>query len=337
MICKECGRECADFRVLGTHIAKIHKITTEEYYRKHLLTDNSDKCKECNGMCKFINLKLGFHTFCSVSCQSKNSNRNRVCFFATDEGKQKIRESLLRKYNVEHSSQIPGISEKRSNSHEQNTGYDLWHDPNIIAKRKETRATKDYSEIYKKINENKLLKYGNKCNYEQVKNTILNHYGVENPFQSKEIMDECWRRYEQKTGYDHPSHNPNVIRKIRQKYEYDNQYFDSSWEIAYYIWLKDNAIDFEFHPNDSFEYITSDGKVHKYFPDFKVGDEYIEIKGDHLYEKHSMSMPPEKIECMQTNGIKILRSAEIKPILNYICNRYGKNFIKQYRKILNEK
>jgi len=34
---------------------------------------------------------------------------------------------------------------------------------------------------------------------------------------------------------------------------------------------------------------------------------------------------------MQTNGIKILRSAEIKPILNYICNRYGKRYVKTFK------
>lgn len=155
--------------------------------------------------------------------------------------------------------------------------------------------------------------------------------GYHHPWENPDVIEKRKQNNLKKFGFINPMQNPEIRKKSRSKYFYDNRYFDSSWEIAYYIWLKDNAIDFDFHPNDSFEYITSDGKVHKYFPDFKVGDEYIEIKGDHLYEKHSMSMPPEKIECMQTNGIKILRSAEIKPILNYICSKYGKSYVKKFK------
>lgn len=329
MICKECGAECADFRVLGTHISKIHHITTEEYYRKHILTDNSDKCKECGKQCNFLNLRLGYHTFCSVSCQSKSSNRNRECFLATEAGKQKIRETLLKRYGVSHSSQIPGISDKRNTSHKNKTGFDLWQDPNIIAKRNETRSKHDYAKSYAAANEKKLAKFGNKCNYEKVKETIHANYGVDNPFQSKEIMDACWKRYEERTGFDRPSHNPEVIKKIKQKYWYDNRFFDSSWEIAYYIWLKDHNITFEFHPNISFDYKTADGKEHKYFPDFKVGDEYIEIKGNHLLE--NTWSPSEKIKCIKTHG-KILCGDEIKPYLNYIFEKYGKTYLKQFKR-----
>ena len=329
MICKECGAECADYRVLGTHISKIHHISTEEYYRKHLLTDNSDKCLECGNECNFINLRLGYHTFCSISCQSKASNRKRECFFATDEGKQKIRETLLKRYGVIHNSYIHGITEKRNKTHKENTGYDLWNDPDVIAKRNDTRSKHDYTEAYKTANEKKLVKYGNKCNYEKVKETIKTKYGVENPFQSKEIMNACWTRYKERTGYDIPAHNPEVIKKAKQRYVYDNQNFDSSWELAYYIWLKDHDVDFVFHPNISFSYYTADGKEHKYFPDFKVKNEYVEIKGDHLLSEEWTTN--EKLECIRTHG-KILCSTEIQPVLNYILLKYGKNYLKQFKK-----
>ena len=142
-------------------------------------------------------------------------------------------------------------------------------------------------------------------------------------------MNACWKRYEERTGFDHPSHNPDVIKKIKQKYIYDNRFFDSSWEIAYYIWLKDHNIQFEFHPDIAFKYVTADGKEHKYFPDFKIGDEFIEIKGNHLLE--NTWSPPEKISCIKEHG-KILGAEEIKPYLNYILNKYGKNYLKQFKR-----
>lgn len=39
--------------------------------------------------------------------------------------------------------------------------------------------------------------------------------------------------------------------------------FDSKPELAFYIWLKDNGIEFEFHPNISFIYEYA-GKRHVY-------------------------------------------------------------------------
>lgn len=61
-------------------------------------------------------------------------------------------------------------------------------------------------------------------------------------------------------------------------------------------------------------------KEHFYFPDFKIGNELIEIKGDHFFDKNGNFRCPfnildEKIqneykakyECMLNNNIKIMR------------------------------
>lgn len=66
--------------------------------------------------------------------------------------------------------------------------------------------------------------------------------------------------------------------------------FDSSWEIAYYIWLKDNMIIFEYQPNISFKYIVN-GQIHYYRPDFKVNDEIHEIKGEQFFNETAMICP----------------------------------------------
>lgn len=188
------------------------------------------------------------------------------------------------------------------------------------------------------------------------RNTCLEKYGCDSVFRKEcEVYKNFHDEYYKRTGYLMPQANPATVecriknnlkkygcispqqvpeirKRSRSKYYFNEKYFDSSWEIAYYIWLIDNKIDFEFHPNISFDYTTADGKVHKYFPDFKVGNELIEIKGDHLFGKHSMAMPIEKVQCMIDNGIKILCYTEIEPILNYIFEKYGRNYIKQFKK-----
>lgn len=47
--------------------------------------------------------------------------------------------------------------------------------------------------------------------------------------------------------------------------------FDTAPELAYFIWLKDNNINFEYHPEKFFEYSFND-TIRRYFPDFRVND-----------------------------------------------------------------
>ena len=61
----------------------------------------------------------------------------------------------------------------------------------------------------------------------------------------------------------------------------DGIIFDSSWELAYYIYLRDFGIPFEYHPNIEIPYKIDedDTKFKIYHPDFKVYDKLVEIKG----------------------------------------------------------
>lgn len=113
------------------------------------------------------------------------------------------------------------------------------------------------------------------------------------------------------------------------KYCYDNQIFDSSWELAYYIYLQDFGIPFEYHPNIEFPYkIDEDAtKFKKYHPDFKVHEKYIEIKSDYLAEHQDKY----KLEFLDRLGVDILQESDIKPFLKYIDKKYGKYYLQQFR------
>lgn len=80
---------------------------------------------------------------------------------------------------------------------------------------------------------------------------------------------------------------------MRRKYTYDGSTFDSADELAYYIWLQDNGIKFEYHNWHFFEFKFK-GSVYRYFPDFYLSDEdvYLEVKGDHFFREDGTMFCP---------------------------------------------
>ena len=104
---------------------------------------------------------------------------------------------------------------------------------------------------------------------------------------------------------------------------YKGVYCQSSWELAYVLFCIDHNINF-IRNNKYFEY-EFEGKVHNYFPDFYLpdSDTYVEVKG--YYDKRS------KAKFEQFKGtLQLLTLKEMKPILEYVENKYGKDFINLY-------
>jgi hypothetical protein len=96
-------------------------------------------------------------------------------------------------------------------------------------------------------------------------------------------------------------------------------WFDSSWELAFYLFHKDEDI---IRNSEGFPYIFK-GTKHLYYPDFQIGNTYYEIKG---FEDETV-----KVKLEQFPGkIVILRSKEMKPILKQIELEFGSDFISLY-------
>ena len=170
-------------------------------------------------------------------------------------------------------------------------------------------------------------------------------YGTDYPFESNKYWEE--------QNFKNPMHDPNTVKKLietrringnisnsKQIY-YKNEKFDSKWELAYYIWLKDHKIKFTREPL-SFEY-SYNNKTHYYIPDFKIEDKIIEIKGLQFFENHDpnkkMINPYDrsqddlyeaKHQCMLKNNVEII--TDCTEYLNYVENVYGKNYLDQFVK-----
>jgi len=105
-----------------------------------------------------------------------------------------------------------------------------------------------------------------------------------------------------------------------KKGRYKGIWCDSSWELAFVIYCLENG-----------KSITRNVEVRKYkmnnvernyIPDFIVDGEVIEIKG---YETEQW-----KCKIKSNPDIKVIGKNEIKTILDYVVEKYGKNFIILY-------
>lgn len=116
-----------------------------------------------------------------------------------------------------------------------------------------------------------------------------------------------------------------------KKGRYKGYWCDSSWELAWVIYNLDHNISFE-RNNISFEYKYK-GQNRKYFPDFLIGETYYEVKGRRNFQglddenKEKIRQFPKKIVVLYSN--------EMKPYLEYVVNKYGKDFVKLYENVPN--
>ena len=209
------------------------------------------------------------------------------------------------------------------------------------------RKIKEHTD-YKKRNEttkkHALEKYGvdsvNKLAWkiEKTKQSIKKKYGenVESTSQLEWVKDKQRKTRVAKWGR---FLSPNASKTRRKQIYFDNLYFDSTWELCFYIYYNDHNLKIEYHSGDKFEY-SINNKVHYYFPDFKIGAFYVEIKGDQFFDVNGNFICPynrdldrmfaAKHDCMINNNVRILTGEDMKFYINYVLKNYPDEFIKKY-------
>ncbi len=106
--------------------------------------------------------------------------------------------------------------------------------------------------------------------------------------------------------------------------KYFDHYFNSSWELAYIIYNLENNISFK-RNKEYFDYVDTNGKSRKYVPDFILDDgTYLEIKG---YYTENVG---QKLKAFPHNII-VYYEKDMKKYLDYVINKYGKNFVEQLK------
>ena len=105
--------------------------------------------------------------------------------------------------------------------------------------------------------------------------------------------------------------------------KYKGIWCDSSWELAFLLYHLDKDLKIK-RNGRGFSY-TYYKKKHKYFPDFVVDGDYVEIKG--RMDRKSAS----KIRQFPC-ALRIVGPAEIQKYLEYAIETYGKDFTNLYSK-----
>lgn len=203
-------------------------------------------------------------------------------------------------------------------------------------------------EIKKKFQETNIKKYGNVCSLngpEQVEKKIAtwkNNFGKINPFQKDDAREAarqtCLKHYGveyalssdeiQKRIYQTRLKNGTLLRACKRHYIKDGITFDSSWELAFYIFCTDLGLKVE-RNKTIIKFTTKDGKDHVTFIDFLIeGIVNVEIKAKYLLKMES----PEKIAARAENKVFTISDLEIKPYLKYVKDKYGINYLNSFKK-----
>lgn len=95
---------------------------------------------------------------------------------------------------------------------------------------------------------------------------------------------------------------------------------DSSWELAYVIYCLEKNIDIQ--RNKKRRRYIFEGVNRWYIPDFLVNGDIVEIKG---YDCDKW-----KAKLAYNPDIKVLYEDDMKPIIKYAVDKYGKDYIKLY-------
>ena len=325
-------------------------------------------CAVCNAPTKFKSIKDGYRKFCSSACVSRGSVENIANTKQIRYGNahyvnpQKAKATCLAKYGVERASQLESVKNKMKHTNLLRYGDECAAKSDIAKQHYKDTCRRKYGvDSHNQLDSVKQLK----------ELSYINRYGVSNPSQSDDIIakriktriqrygtylsDDILRKMQAtcmaKYGVAHALQSPEFLEKYKQTcltkygvetnlqlthemalYKYNGVLFDSSWEVAYYIWLMDNQIPFSYHPSPIKYEI--DGKSHFYVPDFIVNGEYVEIKGPHLINNMYELINPitkqvlyEKTQCLRDHNVKLI--TDCKEYIQYVKQHYGTRFIQQ--------
>ena len=193
----------------------------------------------------------------------------------------------LEKYGVEHALQSKEIQNKAKETCKERYGVE---------------HPAQSEEIQKLFVQTNLMTYGveNPSQSQIIKDkkaqTTMEHYGVENPFQAEEIIEKI-------NTDKHPTRN---------RYFYKGVAFDSATELYFYIYHHDILKD-DITRGKMFVYYAN-GKKARYFCDFLLNGENVEIKGRHLIDTKTMILHTyldeipllEKTQCLKDNNVRII-------------------------------
>ena len=316
------------------------------------------KCTHCVSIVdrplKYL-IKHQYTLMCEHCCQGFKTQQTKLKRYGNSNYNnfEKYKQTCLKRYGVENSLQNKDIKEKYKQTCLEKYGVENPSQSEEIKKKKEKTTFKHYGvknptyieDHIEKTNQTSLEKYGTlfpSQNFEikeKAKNTCLKKYGFKSSAQNSEVKKKLSKSLKETISKRTEGEWREIRRKACKKYNYEDQMFDSSWELALWIYAKDHNEEIEREPC-CFEYEYEEIN-HKYFPDFKYKEQLIEIKGDQFFkEDGSMQNPFDsslnnlfevKHQCGIKNNVQFWTFKEISPYLKYIEEKYGKGYLEKFK------
>lgn len=308
------------------------------------LMQNGFICKKC----KISQTKLNFSEEHKLQINNKRKETCKQIYgvenvFQHETTKNKIVETLQQKYGVSNAQQLKGREVVKTE------------------KPKVENKTEDFlEEHFEELKNSQLTKW--ELRTDEQRNEILQKrkrtnkrkYGVEFAQQTEEVQRHYKQNSLKKWGVEYPTQNPEVYQKIentfRERYgsnhpnfcfEYDNQMFDSSWELVVWIYAQDHNESIKREPTTiEYEY---EGVLHRYYPDFNYKGQLIEVKGPQFFENGKLINPFDrsldslyevKYKAALDGGVSFWHYEDVKPFLDYVEQTYTKDYINLFSKKL---
>lgn len=342
--CQLCGEEHSA-RAMTPHLLNKHNMTVKEYYDKYIDPKPHICANEnCNNEAQFMSISVGYSKCCCQTCANSYSTKNRhetepifglkkaqstnlkvygnVCSLHGKGPKKKKIKTWKKNYGTTHPMKNKKVRNKAFNTAMSNANCKT---PEEYYRHIQSEIQEDLKKYG--YNEDGTQKITNVFQLESTKNKIketkLELHGDENYSNHTKAMETLMNTYGQIFN------NP--------KYRYKELSFDSSWELAYYIWLEDHNVNFTFHKDKLNYYWSGDNKIHTYYPDFNVEGKLVEIKNNHLLEKMKIPGTQEnaKYNLMLENEVELITNDTIQPYLDYINNKYSKHYLESFKVVKN--
>lgn len=298
-------------------------------------------------LCKPCSVKLGKSYRTKEDEEKSLEKRKQTCLekygvtnatYRLDHN-QKTKETCLKKYGVENPSQSKEIKKKKEETSLKHFGVKNFQQLKKVKERAKQTSLEKYGttnpsqskKIKEKTKQNNFKKYGVEYPSQREEFKIYLRNIWQNETKKKIMAKKASQSWKKKTIEEFKE----IQRKRSKKYQYDNQYFDSKPELAFYIWVKDHNLNIK-KETKSFPY-TYQNKTYYYFPDFEVDGKYYEIKGSQFLTEDNKWQNPfdhsqdEKYEakhqCALQNGVIILYPKDYKKYIDYIKRTYGLHYL----------
>ena len=246
------------------------------------------------------------------------------------------------KLGVENVSQLQSVKDKKKQNSLQKFGTEF-----------PTQAVT----VKEKIKASNLEKYGatsylgSQEGKEHIRSVNQEKYGADKFIQSpegREYIRNLWKDKKKRQELSRKVSNTwklksaEDIRQIRSKavkrFIYQSEQFDSSWELAVWIWAKATGKTIKREPK-VIEYEFA-GELHTYLPDFEIDGALIEIKGDMFFNSEGKMICPwdeSKNEIYEakhlaalSQGVQFWKLKEVSEALDYVCEKYSPDFLELF-------